>query len=90
MQIQQEQQPTEDTTEPEPVTADENEPVTTDDNEPVATDETDNTTEGDIIEKSEQDSPPRLPVDFYYEPEKVQSKPLTTDEKTFPQNTLSM
>ena len=45
---------------------------------------------GDIIEKPEHDSPPRLPDDFYYDAEKVHAKPFTTDQKIFPENTLSL
>ncbi|CAF4618885.1 unnamed protein product [Rotaria sp. Silwood1] len=44
----------------------------------------------DIIEKPERDSPPRLPDTFYYDAEKIHAKPLTTNEKIFPENTLSM
>lgn len=44
----------------------------------------------DILQKPDRAGPPRLPADFYYEPEKVQAKPTTTDEKIFPMNTLSM
>ncbi|CAF3878718.1 unnamed protein product [Adineta steineri] len=44
----------------------------------------------DIIQKPEADSPPRLPDTFYYEAEEIHAKPVSTDEKVFPQNTLSM
>ena len=44
----------------------------------------------DILLKPDRASPPRLPENFYYEPEKVQAKPTTTDETIFPMNTLSM
>jgi len=44
----------------------------------------------DIIQKPEPDSPPRLPDTFYYEADKIQAKPLTTDDKTYPENTLSL
>ncbi|UJR37290.1 hypothetical protein I4U23_029999 [Adineta vaga] len=57
--------------------------------EEVNTTNTDNENQ-DIIEKPQPDSPPRLPDTFYYDAEEIQAKPLTTDEKTFPQNTLSM
>lgn len=60
----------------------------TDQPEPVTTD-TFNEDES-IIEKPDHDSPPRLPDDFYYEAEKIHAKPLTTDEKNFPGNTLSL
>lgn len=38
----------------------------------------------------EEISRPRLSDDFYYEAEKIHAKPLTTDEKEFPENTLSL
>ncbi|CAF0758116.1 unnamed protein product [Rotaria sordida] len=44
----------------------------------------------DIVEKPEHESPPRLPDTFYYDAEKIHAKPLTTNEATFPQNTLTM
>ncbi|CAF4436349.1 unnamed protein product, partial [Adineta steineri] len=44
----------------------------------------------DIIQKPEADSPPRLPDTFYYEAEEIHAKPVSTDEKVFSQNTLSM
>jgi len=56
--------------------------------EPIITD-TDNENQ-DIIEKSDRDAPPRLPDDFYYDANKIHAKPLTTDERTYPENTLTM
>jgi hypothetical protein len=56
--------------------------------EPITTD-IDNETQ-DIIEKSDRDSPPRLPDDFYYDANKIHAKPLTTDERTYPENTLTL
>jgi len=56
--------------------------------EPITTD-TDNENQ-DIIEKSDRDAPPRLPDDFYYDANKIHAKPLTTDERTYPENTLTM
>lgn len=46
--------------------------------------------EENTVEKPEPESPPRLPENFYYNAEEINAKPITTDEKTFPQNTLSM
>lgn len=43
-----------------------------------------------IIGKPDHESPPRLPDDFYYNAERIHAKPLTTDEETFPENTLSL
>ncbi|CAF1167075.1 unnamed protein product, partial [Adineta ricciae] len=52
---------------------------------------TDNENEDkDTVEKPEPESPPRLPENFYYNAEEIHAKPITTDEKNFPQNTLSM
>ena len=56
--------------------------------EPATTD-ADNETQ-DIIQKPEPDSPPRLPDTFYYDAEQIHAKPITTNEKIFPENTLSM
>ena len=42
------------------------------------------------VEKPEPESPPRLPENFYYNAEEIHAKPITTDEKNLPQNTLSM
>lgn len=44
----------------------------------------------ELVEKPEKESPPRLPEDFYYEQEKIQAKPITTNDKVFPLNTLAM
>ena len=46
--------------------------------------------EEEIIQKPGPDSPPRLADSFYYETEKIHSKPITTDETLFPNNTLSL
>jgi hypothetical protein len=52
---------------------------------------TDNDNENqEIIQKPEPNSPPRLPDTFYYDAEQIHAKPLTTNEKIFPGNTLSM
>ena len=44
----------------------------------------------DIIQKPSRENPPRLLDTFYYDAEKILAKPLTTNEKMFPLNTLSM
>jgi hypothetical protein len=60
----------------------------TDQPEPITTDA--DYESQDIIEKPDGNSPPRLADDFYYEAEKIHAKPLTTNGKTFPENTLSL
>ena len=44
----------------------------------------------DIIQKPSRENPPRLLDTFYYDAEKILAKPLTTNEKVLPLNTLSM
>lgn len=55
----------------------------------------DHTTDGDAddqntVEKPEPESPPRLPDTFYYDADEINAKAISTNEKTFPQNTLSL
>jgi hypothetical protein len=44
----------------------------------------------EMVQKSENEHQPRLPVDFYYDSEHVHAKPTTTNESIFPSNTLLM
>ena len=78
--------------EEEPTEASESDPTQQAENEEAApnADAANEEESDDILQKPDRASPPRLPADFYYEPEKVQAKPTTTDEKIFPMNTLSM
>ncbi|CAM4893268.1 unnamed protein product [Rotaria socialis] len=44
----------------------------------------------DVILKLDPNGPPRLPDTFYYDPERITAKPISTNGKIFPENTLSM
>ncbi|CAF4121599.1 unnamed protein product, partial [Rotaria magnacalcarata] len=53
------------------------------------TEVTDNDGE-DVILKLDPNGPPRLPDTFYYDPERITARPISTNHKIFPENTLSM